>query len=282
MASSRQVERPPPVTLYLSELPTARLREILAIGSATLTTGRPTQLVSVTTRPNSGGVPLMQISALFDAVRRRLLPLLAVAILAVLAGAAGFASTRTAYDATAVGVVVPGQNSPAEGVPPADNPFDKVGHTTTQLATLLTVVAQSTAVQEQVTARTGATLVSANNTAQERTSAPQPGIQVVIVTRGDSPQSATAGGTAAIAALNDELKKLQTNVKVPAPQQARLVTFVPAEATASSSTSRLRAAGGLFLGVSALGTVAVLGYDAWRRRRAARSAERGSHRPVEG
>jgi len=212
----------------------------------------------------------MQINALFQAIRRRVAPLLIVFVLAIGAAVVGWAATNTVYDATAVAVVIPGaEKSDQPGV--SANPLDRVGYATTQLATLTTVVAASPTLQNDVKAQTGAELLSANNTAQERTSAPQPGIQIVVTTRATTPGAAVAGGDTAIKLMNQELSSLQSKIGVLRPDRARIVELVPAQATTSSSRSRLRAAGGLFLGVAGLGTVAVLGLDALHRRQRRRN-----------
>lgn len=221
----------------------------------------------------------MQINGVFEAVRRRLLPLLGVMLLAVVAAGVGWVSTTTVYDATAVAVVVPG-NEPSGSDQEGSNPLSRVGFATTQLATLTTVVATAPSLQASITQQTGATLVSANNTAQERTSAPQAGIQIVVVTRAETKEAAIAGGNAAIRLMDGQLQDLQQKVGVEAKQRARVVDLVPAEATASSSRSRLRAAGGLFVGVIGLGTVAVLAGDAlmqYQRRRATHAPQSGTH-----
>ena len=211
----------------------------------------------------------MQISGLFEALKRRVLPLLGVLLAAVLAAGLGWRSTNTVYDATAVSVVVPGKEPAQPGV--SENPLNRVGYATTQLATLATVVAASPSLHADVQARTGAELLSANNTAQERTSAPQPGIQIVVTARGTTSEVAMAGGDAAIDLMDDQLADLQAKVGVKGDRRARIIELVPAQATASSSRSRLRAAGGLFLGTAGLGSVAVLAFDAWDRRRRRRN-----------
>lgn len=210
----------------------------------------------------------MDISALFDAARRRILALLAVLLLALGGAAVGWFSSSTVYDASTVAIVVP---APVDLDGRPVNPLDRVGFATTQLATMSTVVATSPAMATGVAQQTGATVLTASNTTQERTSAPQPGIQITVTTRAESPEAAAAGGEVAVRLMNEELARLQREIGVPGAQQAKIVMLLDPQATASSSRSALRAAGGLFVGIAGLGTATVLVADAWLRRRRERS-----------
>ncbi|MDO5627580.1 MAG: hypothetical protein Q4G43_04590 [Mobilicoccus sp.] len=213
----------------------------------------------------------MNISTIFEAARRRVVALLAVFLLAAGGAVAGWFSAATVYDATTVGLVVPaGVDLDGRRL----NPLDRVGFATTQLATMSTVVATSPTMVARVANETGAEVLTATNTTQERTSAPAPGIQITVTTRAESPEAASAGGAASVKAMNDELLRVQEDIGVPTDQRAAIITLIEPQASASSSRSAMRAAGGLFVGILGLGTIAVLLADALLMRR---RDERGSH-----
>lgn len=203
----------------------------------------------------------MQISSFFDVARRRWLALVLVVLLGIAGGAFAWTTTRVHYNAETIAVVVPPagdqRNAPV-------NPLGQLGNETNQTAALVVTLMQSPGVAESL--QPGAAIVSATNVLDTTSANPQYSPRITLVTEAESAEQATVAADAVLAATRTQFGSLQKSMHTPSTATMRIETLVPAHATASDRSNKLRATAGTALGIIVLGVLLVLVWDMLRSR----------------
>lgn len=205
----------------------------------------------------------MHLTNLIDVLRRRVVPLIIIALLGAGLALTAWLTTPVRHNATAVVVVLP---APEPGAPAKSNPLTRLNYDAVETSNLTLSLMNSPAVQAAL-ARSGASLTSADNAVDPKSPAIGRSTRVTFGVESDTPQGALDGAQTVIQVTQDQLNDFQAELGVVKAQRATLQPLVAPYATTSDRTDRLRAAAGSLLGTLVLGTVAVLAWDLLTSRR---------------
>lgn len=210
----------------------------------------------------------MQISSIFEMIRRRWIPLVAVVLLSLVTASAAWVTTQVHYLASTVVVVVP-------PVPPgqskAVNPLSGLGSSTTEMSSFAVTLVRSPEVADAMAAQEGG-LVSVDNVLNPTSANAQYSSRITVVTEAPSSPAAVRTAAAAVTETQRKFAAFQTSLGVAQTSQAKITTLIEPTATTSDRSSRLRSATAAGIGTLMTGVALVLCWDIWRalqlRRRA--------------
>lgn len=181
----------------------------------------------------------MNVAEFLRGLVRRPIVCAIVAVLAVLAAAAGWLSAKTEYQTTAAAVVIPpGSGSPDAGL----NPLINLNNDMAQLAVVISSAMQSQPARQAVEDAGAASDYTISTTAGDVSSFAQLSAQIVMTTHGPDAESSKNGAQALIDFARDRLVAVQRDAAVPPRNNALLVVSTEPEPGSAVSTSPLRTA----------------------------------------
>jgi hypothetical protein len=209
----------------------------------------------------------LNVAQFLLSLSRRPLALALIAILAILAGVAGWMSTSHIYNSTAAAVVVPpGSGSPDAGL----NPLINLNSNMSQLAAVVATMLQTNAGRQAAKDAGGTGNFTVSTLAGDQVTGSELTAQLVIVAEGTDPESARRAAVALVESAGDCLNKVQLDSGVPVVNNAQLTSSVEPQAGAKVPTNPIRGAAAYALGTVLAGVVLLLIFDAllqWIRSR---------------
>lgn len=182
-----------------------------------------------------------------------------IAILAIIAGVAGWMSTSRVYESTAVAVILP----PGSGNPDAMlNPLINMNPNLAQLAAVIATALRTEGGQEASVAAGGTGEFTVDTTFGDSPQFAQLTSQLVITTKGNDAESARRSAQALVDFAQARLDKVQADAWVPARNNAIMVTSVQPTAGTELPTSALRRAGAYAVSTALGGLIVLMLYEA--------------------
>lgn len=189
-------------------------------------------------------------------LRRRVIPLLLIVVVALVLAARAWQTTPVRHNATGVVVVLPGAPSGDARI----NPLSRLTYDAQETASLAVTFMHSP-VATRALDHVGASLVSADNAVDPTSPTLGRSTQVTFVVEGTSAAAALSGAEALIVATKQQLETFQADIGAPEAQRAELSTVIAPYSTASNRTNKLRATAGTLLGVLVVGAASLLAWD---------------------
>ena len=209
----------------------------------------------------------MNVAQFLLSLLRRPLALALIAILAILAGVAGWMSTSPIYNSTAAAVVVPpGSGSADAGL----NPLINLNSNMSQLAAVVATMLQTNAGRQAAKDAGGTGNFTVSTQVGDQVTGSELIAQLVIVAEGIDPESARRAAVALVESAGDGLNKVQLDSGVPVGNNAELIPSVEPQAGSKVPTNPVRGAAAYAVGAGLAGVVLLLIFDAllqWIRSR---------------
>ncbi|GAA4397371.1 YveK family protein [Tsukamurella soli] len=197
----------------------------------------------------------MNVAEFFRSLVRRPIGLGIVIVLAIAAGAYGYASTTVKYTSSAAVLVIPpGAGNPDAGL----NPFSNLNNNMAQLAIVIETAAQGDDAKQQVAATGASPDYTMSTVSGDSPTFAQLTPQIVIQVTGATPGQAEAGANALIDFMRTRLLKIQNDAGVlPTTRVDFRVPSQPAPGSPSGGNG-LRSAVGYGGGVLIVGILVLL------------------------